>query len=212
MEITLFDDNFIKINRRKKRRDITNLRQKALRDVSYEFYKKLYKMKLVLEKSNKFISKETFEEFVEVSTKFRQINNHYHQFITISLPPVFKDNLDQLKEKMAKLVKWKWIGIYTWSVEQRGTSLETLGEGLHIHLLNKPKAKKRPSHIIREVSQLFKIKKNFVDVDTKNDLEIYNTRQAYIRGNKVDTKLDKVKMDYLFRKNKNLCNVYTNAT
>lgn len=213
MDISIFDDNFLRTEKRKLRRSLQTLRQKALKDVSTEFYKKLYKMKLVLNKSNKYITKETFTEFVEVSQQFKQLHNYYHQFITISLPPVFKENLGKLQGLMSKLLKWKWIDQWEYTIEQRGITPETLGEGIHIHLINKnPKITKRPSHIVREVSKLFNIKKNFVDVETSNDQELLETRRKYIRGEKKDTKMDAVKMDKLFRKNNNLALVYTNAS
>lgn len=137
-------------------------------------------------------------------------NNCNHYFITISLPHI--TDIEALVRIMERVVMKKWIQNNTWyyTYEQRGETEETCGEGLHIHLLILKN--KRKSQVIREISNTFKIAKNYVDVREGKTEQSYNTRLEYLKGKKIDSKLDRVYIDRLFRQKKNLLDIYTNAT
>lgn len=141
----------------------------------------------------------------------RKIKKNAHFFVTISLPP--DSNLEEIKKVMERIVMKKWIQNQKWYYvfEQRGETMETAGDGLHIHLLIL-KNKKRKSQCLREIASTFKISKNFVDVREGNTEELYVKRLNYLKGDKNDKKLMKVKIDLLFRQNNNLRDIYTNGS
>lgn len=138
----------------------------------------------------------------------RKPKNKAHYFITISLET---SSLEDIRKAIQRTLKKCWIVNNTWyyCIEQRGDSQETMGRGLHIHLLILKN--KRKSQVIRELAGTFKIKSNFIDVRFGETEELYLRRIFYLKGEKKESKLDKVKYDILFRQKNNLDPYYTNG-
>ncbi len=133
--------------------------------------------------------------------------NTAHVFITISFP-----DTKGILGKHGKIGKKKWVSQneYHYSIEQRGDTVETMGKGMHIHILIKD-LRKRRSHIIRELASTFNIKKNFIDVRQSNKAGLYEIRKNYIMGVKTQDKMKKVAIDRIFRQKNNLRQYYTNG-
>lgn len=138
--------------------------------------------------------------------KNREKKQHY--FITISYD---KRDIADIMISMEKVTRKKWITEYYYVVEQRGTSISTCGEGIHVHLLIN-KNGKRKSQVIREIASTTKLQKNFIDIQEGKTAVIYERRKDYMLGKKEGIlKRNRVEFDVLFRQKNNLRDIYTNA-
>lgn len=68
----------------------------------------------------------------------------------------------------------------------------------HVHMLIKGETT-QPSKIIRDMSRIFKINKNFVDCKNSSDENLYETRLNYIKGIKQNSKKEAVETDRIWR-------------
>lgn len=131
-------------------------------------------------------------------------------FITLNFKPNME--LETIKKLMDNIVAKKWVSRYYYSIEQRGNTKETAGEGLHVHLIltnvNKPM-----SQIHKET---YNTVKNYVGNKLHVDVKTYPTKfldekLQYIQGLKWDSdKKEKTEMDKYFRLKNNLEMMYTN--
>ncbi len=138
-------------------------------------------------------------------------------FMTIShssnIDLVLKHHESMKRKKIMKLSS------YWYSIEQRGETLDELGQGLHSHIILKviPKFLKngnyQKSRLIKETANTYKVEKNFIDVKFLYTDADFSRTLKYIQGEKKDeNKQLKVEMDAVFRQNNNLCLLYTNAS
>lgn len=123
---------------------------------------------------------------------------------------------------MKNIISKKWMTEteYIYCYEQRGMTIPTMGEGLHVHILFKKQKGKSPFHYKRECYSTFKkfteipedilFAKHFlfVPISWKQD------KIDYINGIKKKdpdgTKALKVRFDVIFREKNNLEKVYSN--
>lgn len=123
-----------------------------------------------------------------------------------------------MKDIMLK--KWLKTNEYYFCYEQRGMSLDTMGQGLHVHLLFKKPQGKSPQHCKRECWSTFKkycgLKED--DVFDKHFLFVPDSwkqdKIEYISGIKKKdpdgTKAIKVKFDRIYREKNSLKDIYSN--
>lgn len=143
------------------------------------------------------------------------------KFVFMTISHSSNQNLETIQRYHKSLISKKICKLsdYYYSIEQRGETLATLGDGLHTHIIIKilPQFRKngnyQKSRLIKETSNTFKIQKNYVDVKFLYSQEDFLRVLNYISGNKKEQhKKEKVKMDILFRQNKNLDKLYSNAS
>lgn len=132
-------------------------------------------------------------------------------FITINFKP--QTEITHVQNRMLKIILKKWITKYYYVYEQRGTDLETVGSGLHVHLLVCDSPKSKSSEVVREIYSSVKSmvgSKSSVDV-RKIPFEWVYDKLKYLSGEKWDVeKLPKVQMDKIFRQKYSLLDIYTN--
>lgn len=119
-------------------------------------------------------------------------------FITIGFKKGItpKDTIEVIKKGMSK----KWIINYSIAHEQRGETLETMGEGYHIHVLAKVEPKKKKCEMIRELANTFK---SYVEGDNYIDIRPVTNNvenvEKYMQGEKKDAnKKPKAEIDKVF--------------
>lgn len=195
---------------KQQRRHLSELKKTALDNVVKQFYQKLYRQRLRADGCLPGIPSSVYENSKNLALDIRRKNKNYCRFITISLPPTF--TLIQVQKTMSAVLKKKWITTYYYCLEQRGKTLDTMGDGLHIHLLIlNPENSKRKSQIVRELAGTFRIAKNFIDVKQGGEID-FDKFLTYMRGEKKDeTKLDAVLINVKWRQKNNLDLIYTNA-
>lgn len=156
--------------------------------------------------------------------KFKDCQIHsnevvHYKFITINLPNIFKDqkNNEERKVEIHKFIKSfdlekftylktnNYIYIYEFHSENMSEDYN-----FHIHLLLKNINKKllpTKSRIIRDISRLYKIKPNFVDV-------VQGQRPArfekYCTGCKTEIKNEYVEKDKILRKDLGIKDFFSN--
>lgn len=105
-----------------------------------------------------------------------------HLFITINPRP--DSDFEKFKEAVQKVVTKKWISDYLYCYEQRGTTMETQGEGFHVHMLL-PRNGKKPAEAQREIyNTVKKFCSNVKHVDIKPVAGEQNIQNKidYIKG------------------------------
>jgi len=161
--------------------------------------------KIVAEEKGKLIRKLLNKDLKNGICKFKELQNLYNQtttkiqyFITISSLEIdFKIIEQSLKKKY--IINW------TYSLEQGGDTIETMGKHPHIHMLITTNQKIKLSRLISEFGKTFKLEKNFIDVKTVFDGEGI---EDYLNGNKEDKKQMKCKFDMLWRQKNNYLDRY----
>ncbi len=141
-------------------------------------------------------------------------------FFTFNFKPEI--TLGQAIVLMKDIINKKWLKLneYYYCYEQRGNTLETMGQGLHVHLLFKKPPKKSPQHCKNECWNNFKkycdLKEDiifekhflFIPESWKQD------KIEYILGNKHKdpdgSKKIKVIFDKIYREKNNIKNIYSN--
>lgn len=198
-------------------RDWHRLKQESAQKA---FQEQLHRVKTALMKKRVFeYLKEGHEDssyckFSELCVKHEE--NVSYRLVTISLDtselflPEDKGyvNADRLVEMIdssnARLRKLKFIPRGArWVFEQRGETVESIGQGLHIHIMF-PVSKKPPNEIVRDIARPFKLKENFVHVATIP----FHAANKYLTGDKQISKMKKQEMDKIMRKENNIENIY----
>ena len=129
--------------------------------------------------------------------------NKKHHFVTISLDPSKTPNIDSINSGLT--YKYLHDSIFTYEF--------TGSEGQfhpHIHMLVEayPDGKIIPkSTILRDFARYFKLKNNFIDI--KSEPWAYNTRRAYILGEKKTLKELQVQEDAVYREKNHIDPYYT---
>lgn len=127
------------------------------------------------------------------------VGSEKHQFITVALPndyPISK--ILKYVDSPHKYFRNNSI----MSIEKYSST----GVNLHVHLLKKGNYSK--TKIIRDLSKKFKIESNFVDVKSSDDRTLYQTREAYVKGEKVEPKCEYVMQDREWRKTEKIKDYY----
>lgn len=127
------------------------------------------------------------------------------RLVTISLDDKKFDDIKEAVDYCNRVImKLKFIPkLSHWVYEQRGYDKETMGNGLHIHLIM-PKTKKYPNEICRDLARPLQIAQNFVHVKTLPA----EAAEKYLFGEKKDSKRDKQRFDAVMREHYGLKDKY----
>lgn len=150
---------------------------------------------------------EAYSSYVEDFRKSGDISNW---FVTLNWKPDV--NLSDVKIRINKVLKKKWISEYYYTFEQRGESEEECGKGIHTHMLLIDTGKTIPAQVKREIYSSVKSyvgNINHVDV-RKVEKDWIEDKLQYMSGEKWDEGKDlKCKIDVLFRQRNNLKEMYS---
>lgn len=131
-------------------------------------------------------------------------------FITIN--PKSEISLSEFVKKIQSITNWKILKSGYYVLEQRGTTLDTLGEGFHAHILVDDYTVGHKTLINRLETTLKdycnKPYKNTINVVRKSKDNGKETLNSYMKGAKQDDKLIKVDMDSKWRDKENLKAIY----
>lgn len=131
-------------------------------------------------------------------------------FLTVNFKP--DTTVYQVIEACDRISRRSFVQKYWYNIEQRGTSLEDMGKGLHTHFLF---FSTTPiSQVKRDIYNTVKcLVGNQLHVDLKRyPTEYLNDKIDYLNGKKWDPeKLDKVNTDKLFREEYMLSTIYSNG-
>lgn len=128
-------------------------------------------------------------------------------FVTVNFKPEVL--LSQAQQVLQRLVSRKIVSKYWYNFEQRGDDLQTIGQGLHSHLVLLSQTARSEFH--RDIYNTLKTSVgNSKHVDVKEyPLTYLDEKLAYLNGEKWDPdKYNKVQMDRLFRSKNNLEIIY----
>lgn len=129
-------------------------------------------------------------------------------FITLN-PRPRTDSLAFI-EKVHTLKGRSYLPNLRYCFEQRGESLEKLGEGIHVHMVCIKKKGISPKQMLNNLESLFKkfMPRNGIDIK-KYPHAFLKEKLLYMQGVKwAEEKTAKVKMDKLFREKFDLKNIY----
>ncbi len=129
----------------------------------------------------------------------------HHRFLTISLPKT------TTPARVAK--EWeRYLSNKSYAPQVKAYTYEFTNQALeyhpHIHVLMIGTKSPQKHRLIRDISSHFKIEKNFIDIVTHTDPEIFKTRMNYIKGEKDSEKEAQVKKDKEIRCVHNLKDFY----
>lgn len=133
-------------------------------------------------------------------------------FITIR-PNENKINLNNFHMKVKEFLHKKFVISYTYSLEQKGLTIDTLGQGFHVHIVcnTTHSEKKRCLHAVQKFF-IDSTASNCIDVKTtkngKNIIDEYLINYKSDDGHKIVTK----EMDKLWRTNNGLKEIYSNIS
>lgn len=133
-----------------------------------------------------------------------EINTWYpsspHNFITVRF-----NNTTPLGEIETKLdnMKFQWLTVGAARLELYSTNMT---RNHHVHILSTPAAPK--TRIIRDLSRLFKVPKENVDVKSSDKCELYDKRSNYILGEKHELKSEAIEADTKELENQNIKQIY----
>lgn len=156
---------------------------------------------------------ETDRELYKLYQEFRRGKDNLaisHSIITISFPELKKEDEREksyeVLEKLQELKQYKYLEDKTimFSLEYYGKELK---DNFHAHVLVKGKIKDR-ARLIRDFSNRFKVKSNFIDVKSSRSVELYSIRENYIKGDKQDKKQEQIEKDIKKRQELNIQNYY----
>lgn len=141
------------------------------------------------------------EVFMKLKDKLSKSTNPSIRTYMITIRPKHDTNFLTFKKDVESFVdRWKnkW-DYYMYAFEQKGTSLDTLGYGFHVHIVIDTMSKSCfPSHILRGALTIFGnyTAANCIQVDT-----IKNRSKAleYIQGIKEQNKMSCVEFDKIWR-------------
>lgn len=134
-----------------------------------------------------------------------------YMFITINPDPAVNLSVKCMYDKLCKVCKSTRIVEYLFSIEQRGETIEEMGKGIHCHILIKhvfPKFCKLQQHFYNNFKQVIGNIKH-IDIRYCKNVSDVNNRINYIKGEKNDdSKMHKVEIDRMWRKQWNIQDTY----
>lgn len=143
-----------------------------------------------------------------------QLRKDQYFFITVSFKDSLIDNLGNLPSIIEKKLDRVYVKDYIFNIECRGekeggSNLDF--QGYHTHILLRTSKHRKKSEIMRDFYSTFnKFVGDKQKVDVKTATGSHLPRLNYILGHKKDVeKMEKVKIDHIFRKQYGLDNYYT---
>lgn len=172
------------------------------------------------------IEKKVYKAYSEEIKAIRLLNNSSetknftkkkpcHLFITINPNEC---TVEDIKIIIDIIFKIKYITVCSYVIEQRGFNDETKGNGKHIHMIvdydsiyKHLKDHKPPSYIAKNIYT--KIKQYISGYNKIKITKIFNIKgkeevEKYMQGYKKDDKLEKVKINKIWRKENNIKEYY----
>jgi hypothetical protein len=136
-----------------------------------------------------------------------------YMFITINPDPSLNLTVKSIYDKLCKLCKSTRILEYLYTIEQRGDTDDTMGNGIHSHVLIKhkfPKFCKLQQHFYNGFKTVIGNIKH-IDIKHCKNVRDVSHRINYINGEKKDNeKIEKVLIDRKWRQQWGIQNVYGN--
>lgn len=179
---------------------------------AYELtYNTIMKSEMSLFREYLEVSKQLHSEYIEFSNPSKQ-----SYFITIR-PDDSKCSITDFIVKVESFMKRKCFISYSLSYEQKGTSIEDLGKGFHVHIVADMKQASK-GQVLRDCLSSWNdwIEKGLI---TKNNIDVRTTKNPdkivddYLIEYKSDDGHKEVTkdMDYLWRSNNNIENIYRSS-
>ncbi|ARF12649.1 hypothetical protein Klosneuvirus_12_6 [Klosneuvirus KNV1] len=137
-----------------------------------------------------------------------------HNYLTVTINPK-ECNISDLHDIIDIINKKKWVNLICYSFEQRGETTIDKGVGKHIHLiLSKPDELERSTPTcIRRL--LYNSLKEYFDSNTDKIIKVKKVNnvgktkyEEYMKGDKDESKLRRVEIDNIWRKENNLNKIY----
>jgi hypothetical protein len=182
-----------------------------------EYLKKKIKLEVKNDFKNNILQYNMTDLLMPVYNKCENNKEKYKDFYFITINPAWDQegfNEDEFIKACHEMCRYCWAQEGMWCIEQRGTSIETLGQGIHYHMLLKKYnigEKKLRDNLYNKFKSFFTKKcklENVVNVKRKS-IQFLQDKIDYIKGLKEDEdKLVKCKFDKEFRKLKHLEEYY----
>ena len=167
-----YDDNVKKAN-------WETLKDECKMNAIKKVFTKIYADKILQEiQDNQFSDKEILSVYHEYRLKN---SNKLGNVLWITFNPAPNINFEDFKSQCDKFVNKKWVFECIWVIEQRGKTLDELGNGFHAHFLIWRQPDKRPNQIVSETKTHFK---NYCDVEKWQCLNIQNCKEDHIDNRK----------------------------
>ena len=125
-----------------------------------------------------------------------------HNFITIKLKN--ETPLGEIQKKIENITL-KWMVTAQARLELFSSDAQTRNH--HIHILSTPQAPK--TRIIRDLSRLFNLPRENIDIKNSDKCELYDKRSAYIQGIKKDLKSEAIDKDQQVLDELNIPQIYS---
>ncbi len=192
----------------------SNIKEYALDWVQKDLEKKNILMKAQL---GEYVPKSLRARYSENQTLKDRVNQkiskNYLGFFTFNFKP--GTTLAQIEKCMAKMITKKWLTKWWYCYEQRGESIETAGDGLHIHFLFY-RGTKRPGCAKSEILTTYnhlqgRPFRKVMDSDLLfYPFEFLKDKLAYMTGQKWDEdKKQKTVIDKYWRSENKIKNLYS---
>lgn len=133
-------------------------------------------------------------------------------YVVVNLKPVisFASKTHYICDLLQRYVQRKYIGKYIYTYEQRGTTDDNLGNGVHLNIVFQLAYHKVPSQVYRETRNTFKdVIGNPLHVCFRSSVNPQNFI-SYILGQKKESKMDLVIRDRQWRLQLGLEDYYSN--
>lgn len=124
-----------------------------------------------------------------------------HKFVTVSLPPDKNYDVAGVPAKLME-ARFDYLHNAMFCLEVTGEEMQWHPH-LHILILGHPDN----TRMIRDLSKLFKVQQNFIDIGFRNP-KLYAKRYDYVQGIKRDIKMEQVKNDIAYLESQDLEKYY----
>lgn len=164
------------------------------------------------------IEDDDFEGLPELEEIYRKIKNrnknggalYEYEFITVNCAPGVP--LSHVQRKVEKFVNRKIVKSAEWVYEQRASTEDQMGFGMHVHMLVQQSGAKFHAEFTRSARSTFKTlvgNDNAVHVLGCKNVKDVERRRKYMSGEKnSEEKMRKVVIDKLWRRKENLLEYY----
>jgi hypothetical protein len=174
-------------------------------------------LKMEYDMKEAFAELKTIEDATSTRLKQYKADKRLDSYIFLTISPPEETKFTDMVKCIERAVKRKFVKQYHYVFEQRGTNMNNVGKGKHIHLLFKRDINYKPAIIKRDLKNTFKKlygKNTISDYNfnfKKCGEEYYKLRLLYLKGNKTEEgKAEKCQLDLHFRKLYKLKSIYEN--
>lgn len=110
-----------------------------------KFPYEIYALEEQMKSLSKWITKDKLENQEYNNTNFQVVQDLYNEkikrkemkkpFYFITLNPKPDVDFNEFKSAVDDITTWSWVELMTYAFEQRGTTIETAGNGFHAHII-----------------------------------------------------------------------------